>query len=127
MLGNTTLTAFVATSNPDRCKRFYEELLGLRLVTDDQFALTFECNGAELRIQKVQKLQPQPFTALGWKVTGIRDLATALAAKGIEFERYSFLPQDDRGIWTAPGGTQVAWFKDPDGNLLSLSESPLTT
>jgi len=126
MLSNATLTAFVATSNPDRCRQFYEGTLGLRLVSDDQFAVTFDCSGTELRIQKVQTLQPHPYTALGWKVTGIRDLAAALAAKGVEFERYSFLPQDDRGIWTAPGGTHVAWFKDPDGNLLSLSESPPT-
>jgi catechol 2,3-dioxygenase-like lactoylglutathione lyase family enzyme len=124
MLSNAKLTAFVATSNPDRCRQFYQETLGLHLVTDDQFALTFECSGTELRIQKVQKLQPHPFTALGWKITGMDDLVTALAAKGVEFERYSFLPQDDRGIWTTPDRTQVAWFKDPDGNLLSLSESP---
>jgi catechol 2,3-dioxygenase-like lactoylglutathione lyase family enzyme len=125
MLSSAKLTAFVATSNPDRCKRFYQEMLGLHLVTDDPFALTFECSGTELRIQKVQKLQPHPFTALGWKIVGMYDLVAALAAKGVAFERYSFLPQDDRGIWTAPDGTQVAWFKDPDGNLLSLSQSPV--
>ncbi len=122
MLGNATVTAFVATANPARAKAFYRDTLGLRLVSDDQFAIAFDCNGVQLRIQKVEKVQPHPFTALGWQVPRIRDAVQGLAKRGVAFERYSFLEQDDVGVWRAPSTAQVAWFKDPDGNLLSLTE-----
>jgi len=122
MLGNATVTAFVATANPVRAKAFYRDTLGLRLVSDDQFAIAFDCNGVQLRIQKVEKVQPHPFTALGWHVPSIRDAVQGLAKRGVAFERYSFLERDDVGVWRAPSTAQVAWFKDPDGNLLSLTE-----
>ena len=76
----------------------------------------------QLRIQKVPTVEPPPFTALGWQVADIDAMVASLSAAGITFERYPFMPQDAMGIWTAPGGTRVAWFKDPDGNLLSLAE-----
>lgn len=122
MLGNATVTAFVATSNPARSKHFYRDALGLRLVSDDQFAVVFDCNGVQLRVQKVETLRPHPFTALGWHVSNIREVVPALAWRGVTFERYPYFEQDDLGIWRAPGGAKVAWFKDPDGNLLSLTE-----
>lgn len=123
MIGKGTLTAFLATSNPERCKVFYARTLGLRLVEDDQFALVFDSAGVPLRIQKVDAVHAHPFTALGWQVRDIRRIVTGLARRGVFFERYPFLEQDDHGVWLAPSGTSVAWFKDPDGNLLSLSES----
>jgi catechol 2,3-dioxygenase-like lactoylglutathione lyase family enzyme len=123
VLGKAKLTAFVATAKPGRAKAFYQKTLGLRLLTDDQFALAFDSNGVQLRIQKVEKIKPPPFTALGWEVRSIRSAMTALSKSGVRFERYPFLEQDEAGVWTAPGGTKVAWFKDPDGNLLSLAES----
>ena len=123
MIGKSTLTAFLATSNPGRCKLFYARTLGLRLVEDDQFALVFDSAGVPLRIQKVDAVTAHPFTALGWQVRGIRRIVTGLARRGVVFERYPFLEQDDHSVWLAPSGTSVAWFKDPDGNLLSLSES----
>jgi hypothetical protein len=94
------------------------------LISDDEFALAFESNGTQLRIQKVQRITPPPFTVLGWQVTDIQAAIATLSQAGVSFERYSFMQQDAAGVWTAPGGTKVAWFKDPDGNLLSLSESP---
>src|SRR2546422_5525591 len=81
MLGNATVTAFVATANPVRAKAFYRDTLGLRLVSDDQFAIAFDCNGVQLRIQKVEKVQPHPFTALGWHVPSIRDAVQGLDRK----------------------------------------------
>ncbi|HZC68725.1 MAG TPA: VOC family protein [Nitrospirales bacterium] len=123
MLGKATLMAFVATANPARSKRFYQETLGLRLVSDDQFALAFDCNGIQLRIQKVETLQPQSFTALGWQIPNVRETVLGLSKHGVSFERYSFLEQDHLGVWQAPSGAKVAWFKDPDGNLLSVTES----
>ena len=123
MLRNAKLTAFAATAHPRRARAFYQGTLGLRLLTDDRFALAFDSNGVQLRIQKVEKVTPPPFTVLGWEVSSIRRAMTALAKAGVTFERYSFLEQDAAGVWTAPSGTKVAWFKDPDGNLLSLAES----
>jgi catechol 2,3-dioxygenase-like lactoylglutathione lyase family enzyme len=124
MLSDAPVTAFVATTDADRAIAFYRDTLGLRLVSDDQFAAVFRCKGAPLRLQKVGTLQPHPFTSLGWTVASIRRTVAMLARRGVAFERYAFLEQDDRGIWTAPGGAMVAWFKDPDGNLLSLTQSP---
>jgi catechol 2,3-dioxygenase-like lactoylglutathione lyase family enzyme len=123
MLCTAKITAFLATTNPARCKKFYESVLGLRLVSDDDFALAFDSGGTQLRIQKVEKLDPHPFTSLGWQVPDIRNAVTKLAQAGVEFETYPYLQQNELKIWRAPSGTKVAWFKDPDGNLLSISES----
>lgn len=124
ILGGAKITAFLATAQPDKAKRFYQETLGLKLVTDDQFALAFDSAGTQLRIQKVEKFKPHPFTSLGWQVPDIRKSVKSLVDRGISFEKYSFLEQDDLGIWQAPSGAKVAWFKDPDGNLLSITEFP---
>lgn len=122
MLGNHDIVAFVATAQPSHAREFYEGILGLKLVENSPFALVFDANGTMLRIQKVEKLQPAPFTAVGWHVPDIRATVQGLAAKGVCFERYQSLPQDDLGIWATPGGAQVAWFKDPCGNILSLTQ-----
>lgn len=122
MLANNNIIAFVPTKDSKRARTFYEGVLGLRFVSDDPFALVLEANGIMVRIAKSGDFQPAPFTILGWEVTGIEKIVTDLKEKGVEFSRYDFVEQDDLGIWTAPGGTKVAWFKDPDGNLLSLSQ-----
>jgi len=122
MLTHSTLTAFIATANPARALTFYRDTLGLALVYEDNFAIVFDCQGVQLRIQKVETLQPHPFTSLGWNVDSAREEVAALATRGVVFERYPFLDQDDLGVWSAPSGASVAWFKDPDGNLLSLTE-----
>ena len=124
MIARSAVTAFLATSAAPRAKAFYMKTLGLRLVDDDQFALVFDAAGVPLRIQKVDALRPHPFTALGWQVKSIRRVVTGLAKKGVVYERYPFMEPDDLGVWLAPSGTRVAWFKDPDGNLLSISQSP---
>jgi catechol 2,3-dioxygenase-like lactoylglutathione lyase family enzyme len=122
VLAPARLTAFLATADAPRARAFYERVIGLRLLSDDEFALAFDANGVNLRIQKVQAVNPHPFTALGWQVTDIASVVGGLSRAGIRFERYAFMEQDAAGIWTAPGGTKVAWFKDPDGNLLSVAE-----
>jgi catechol 2,3-dioxygenase-like lactoylglutathione lyase family enzyme len=122
MLSKAKLTAFAATAHAARAKAFYQKTLGLRLLSDDEFAIAFDANGVQLRVQKVEKVTPPAFTVLGWEVPNLRRTMTALATAGVRFERYEFLHQDDAGVWTAPGGTRVAWFKDPDGNILSLAE-----
>ena len=123
MIGTSTAIAFLATQDAERARVFYSETLGLRLLSEDQFALVFDLSGIPLRIQKVEALNPHPFTSLGWQVRGVRRIITGLVKRGVVFERYPFLEQDADGIWLAPSGTRVAWFKDLDGNLLSLSDS----
>lgn len=122
MLSAATLTAFVATTDPPRARAFYESILGLRLIGDDQAALVFDVNGSRLRIQKLNQLVPQTFTVLGWLVPDIRQTVSQLVERGVSFERYAGMKQDDVGIWRAPSGALVAWFKDPDGNVLSLTQ-----
>ncbi len=122
-LSTADLVAFSATTMPARAREFYEQLLGLRLVADDQFALVFDANGTALRIAKVQELTPAPRTVLGWSVRDISAGVAELARKGVTFERFEGLTQDELAIWAALGGARVAWFKDPDGNLLSLTQS----
>jgi len=122
MLGAAKLMAFVATTRPDAAKTFYTDVLGLTLAEDSPFALVFSSGGIMLRIQKMEAFTPPAFTVLGWEVPDIAASIAGLAAKGVAFERFGFLPQDDAGIWTAPNGDKIAWFKDPDGNTLSLAQ-----
>lgn len=100
----------------------YRDLLGLRFVADEYVALVFESRGVMLRIQKVEQHAPFPYTALGWKVADITGTVTELTRKGARFERFAGMTQDELGIWASPSGARVAWFKDPDGNVLSLTE-----
>jgi catechol 2,3-dioxygenase-like lactoylglutathione lyase family enzyme len=128
MLGSEKLAAFVATTDAEKARTFYVDNLGLRFVSDDQFALVLDANGINVRVSKVREFTPQQFTVLGWEVGDIEKVVSDLAEKGVNFEKYGFPGQDERGIWTAPmvdnatGGAKVAWFKDPDGNVLSLSQ-----
>jgi catechol 2,3-dioxygenase-like lactoylglutathione lyase family enzyme len=116
------LIAFLATTNGARARAFYEGILGLPVVSDDDFALALDADGTPLRIQKVGTLQPHPFTSLGWQVANVESAADRLADRGVRFERFEGLEQDARGIWTSPSGARIAWFKDPDGNVLSLAQ-----
>jgi len=122
MLGKQTLVAFLGTTDSARARAFYEETLGLSLVSDDLYALVFDAHGTTIRIQKVAALQPHPFTALGWAVEDIEAVVAALKQKGVGCERFAGLDQDPHGVWASPSGARVAWFEDPDGNLLSLTE-----
>lgn len=122
MLGKSKVIAFVPTTDSKIARGFYEGVLGLRFVSDEQYALVLDANGIMVRIAKTENFTPAPFTILGWEVSKIESTVTNLKEKGIAFERYGFLQQDELGIWTAPGGAKVAWFKDFDGNLLSLTQ-----
>lgn len=122
MLSNYTLKAFISTTDTERAKQFYTEILGLPIISEDEIAMDFDADGTTLRITKVEMLTPQPYTVLGWDVMEIEDVIKSLMEKGVEFKRFAFFEQNELGIWTAPDGTKVAWFEDPDRNLLSLSE-----
>ncbi|HEV1286576.1 MAG TPA: VOC family protein [Bryobacteraceae bacterium] len=121
MLSTEKLVAFVSTTNADRARAFYRDKLGLRLVSEDNFALVFDSGGAPLRVSLAQEVIPAKYTVLGWDVKDLRAAVLNLKKAGIACEIFGFFKQDDLGIWTAPNGDQVAWFKDPDGNLLSVS------
>jgi catechol 2,3-dioxygenase-like lactoylglutathione lyase family enzyme len=122
MLSNARTGAFIAVTDRARAKAFYGERLGLKLVHEDNFALVFDSFGTTLRISPVKDLKPQPFTVLGWEVADIKATVQALRGAGIEFERVPGLPQDELGIWNPGGPVFVAWFKDPDGNTLSVAQ-----
>ena|SRR2546423_397348 len=119
---NAKIISFVATRNPASARKFYEETLGLVFISDDSFAVVFNANGTMLRVQKVQELLPARHTVLGWEVHDIRAEVEELTKKGVRFERFEGLAQDEPGIWTSPAGAKVAWFKDPDGNTLALTQ-----
>jgi catechol 2,3-dioxygenase-like lactoylglutathione lyase family enzyme len=122
MLNREKLMAFVATSDGARARRFYETALGFRVLSDDEFALALDTGSGTLRVQKVGLFVPASFTALGWAVSDIAATIDHLGQHGVTFERFSSLTQDARAIWQSPSGARVAWFKDPDGNTLSLTQ-----
>ena len=122
MLGQCNLIAFIATTDAARARSFYADVLGLRFVADEPHALVFDAHATMLRVQKVKEHIPAPHTLLGWEVADVVAKVRALKDKGVRCEKYGFLQQDDLGIWTAPGGAKIAWFKDPDGNTLSLTQ-----
>jgi catechol 2,3-dioxygenase-like lactoylglutathione lyase family enzyme len=124
MIDGSKLMAFIPTSNFVKARAFYEGVLGLKFLSEDGFALVMESSGTMVRIAKVGKFSPAQFTILGWQVDDIASAVTWLGTKGVKFEHFPGLQQDDLGIWSAPGGAKVAWFKDPEGNILSLSEHP---
>jgi catechol 2,3-dioxygenase-like lactoylglutathione lyase family enzyme len=124
MLDSARIIAFVPSRDLERSKAFYVEVLGLKFVSQDPFAVVLDGNGTMLRIAKVSEFQPANFTVLGFEVGDIREHVAALQTKVITGERYPGMPQDEMGIWNSPSGARVAWFKDPDGNVLSLTEFP---
>jgi catechol 2,3-dioxygenase-like lactoylglutathione lyase family enzyme len=124
-LSKYDIVGFATIVDIARAKEFYRDILGLRLVSEEPpFALVFEANGIMLRLGMGKQLPPGSGTVLGWRVPDIVAAVKELSQAGVRFERYPQMPQDELGIWTAPGGAKVAWFKDPDGNVLSLSEHP---
>jgi catechol 2,3-dioxygenase-like lactoylglutathione lyase family enzyme len=124
-LGNYNIIAFVYIVDVLRARNFYRDILGLRLVTEEPpFALVFEANGIMLRLGMAKELPPAHGTVLGWQVPEIAATVENLGRFGVRFERYEGMNQDELGIWSSPSGAKVAWFKDPDGNVLSITEFP---
>ncbi len=126
MLGTSAVVAFVPSIDPSRARAFYEGVLGLRVVGEDPFALVLDANGVTVRVTNVSSVPgfaPMPFTVLGWRVGDVKAAVEGLLRRGVEVERYAHLDQDGLGVWTSPSGTKIAWFKDPDGNVLSVSSA----
>lgn len=122
MLERSALIGFVGVSDLDRARRFYGDTLGLPITDESPFALVADANGTMLRLTAVEQPAAAPYTVLGWDVADIGSMIDQLTARGVQFTRYEGMVQDERGIWTAPGGAKIAWLLDPDGNNLSLTE-----
>jgi catechol 2,3-dioxygenase-like lactoylglutathione lyase family enzyme len=121
-LPTSDLVAFVATTNLAVARTFYEKALGLKVTGESPIAITFDANATTLRIVAVPKVTVAPYTAIGWSVTDIAKTVRELIGRGVKFENFDGVDQDELGVWKSPGGAQVAWFKDPDGNTLSLTQ-----
>ncbi|MEV4135953.1 VOC family protein [Dactylosporangium sp. NPDC049742] len=121
MLGSADAVAFLPSTDLDRSRSFFTGTLGLPLLEQTPFACVVRAGTTMLRITLVESLRPQPFTVLGWDVPDLRGTVAALAAAGVPPLRYDGLGQDSDGVWTTPGGDEIAWFADPDGNTLSLT------
>ncbi len=125
MLGARDVITFVPTRDRKAARAFYERVLGLAFVSEDPFALVFRAHGVMLRVVDVSGVEgftPAPFTILGWQVPSAGEAVRELGARGVEFERYPGMVQSVEGIWNSPSGARIAWFKDPDGNVLSITE-----
>jgi catechol 2,3-dioxygenase-like lactoylglutathione lyase family enzyme len=123
----TKMIGFLASNDTVKATGFYRDVLGFRLLSEDDFALTFDANGTKLRVNKTKNHTPAIGTVLGWEVDDIRAAIRELMARGVKFEQFGlpFMKQDELGVWTTPNGDEVAWFKDPDGNVLSISKHKL--
>ena len=124
VLASSDLVAFVATRHLEAAGAFYGSTLGLALVDANGFANVYDAHGTQLRVTLVESMVSTPYTVLGWRVEDITATIAELAAAGVRFKRFAGMDQDDDGVWVAPGGTRVAWFSDPDGNVLSLQQEP---
>ena len=113
---------FLATANAERSRDFFERVLGLTFIADEPPALVFNVGNSMLRIQKVEKVHAPPYTSIGWAVPDIRRTVRDLRSAGVAFQKFQGLSQDDDGIWAAPSGALIAWFRDPDGHVLSLTQ-----
>ena len=122
VLESSHIVAFAAATDLNRARVFYEQVLGLPVAEHDDFACVLDANGTMLRITAVPEVRRAGYTVMGWRVTDIAAVVRGLAARGVVFLRYDGMDQDGDGVWTAPGGDKVAWFADPDGNILSLTQ-----
>ncbi|MFC9437206.1 VOC family protein [Nocardia sp. NPDC057030] len=121
-LAAADVIAFAPSTDLERSRRFYGGVLKLEIVEVTPFACVVRNGGTMIRVTAVEQLAPQPFTVLGWAVADIAGTVAELVSRGVEFVRYDGMGQAGNGVWTTPGGDQVAWFTDPDGNVLSLTE-----
>jgi catechol 2,3-dioxygenase-like lactoylglutathione lyase family enzyme len=122
MLGTSDVIAFASTTDLARARAFYQSALGLRVVEENLYACVFDANGTMLRVTAVSEVAHPGYTVLGWRVADIKESVAQLESVGVVFARYDGLDQDAGGVWTTPNGDQIAWFTDPDGNVLSLTE-----
>jgi catechol 2,3-dioxygenase-like lactoylglutathione lyase family enzyme len=122
VLSGATIVAFAPSTDLERSHEFYGGVLGLTCIEATPFANVYDANGTSLRVTRVQQVATAPYTVLGWSVGDIYATSAALTARGVELARFEGVAQDEAGVWTAPGGARIAWFHDPDGSILSLTQ-----
>jgi catechol 2,3-dioxygenase-like lactoylglutathione lyase family enzyme len=122
MLETSEVIAFASAADLDQARAFYEQVLGLRVIEQNDFACVFDANGTMLRVTAVAEVARPGYTVLGWRVTDIAATVRGLTERGVVFLRYDGMDQDEAGVWTTPGGDEIAWFADPGGNVLSLTQ-----
>jgi catechol 2,3-dioxygenase-like lactoylglutathione lyase family enzyme len=122
MLASSKIIGFVPTKDSTKARAFYEGKLGFQFVSDDTFALVLRAGETMIRLAKAQDFAPAKYTVLGWEVSNIQEIVAWLQKREVVFEKYPWVTDKERGIWTAPTGDKIAWFKDPDGNVLSVSQ-----
>jgi catechol 2,3-dioxygenase-like lactoylglutathione lyase family enzyme len=120
MLASSKLQTIVLSSRLPKAEKFYGDVLGLKLKGKSHGALVYDVGGADLRVSPVPSTQPSPHTVLGFAVADLSAVMSALSMRGVEWERFANFPQDAAGVLITPDGARVAWFRDPDGNLLSI-------
>jgi predicted enzyme related to lactoylglutathione lyase len=123
-LSGAAIIAFVATTDLDRAHAFYGGVLGFQRTEASPYANAYDAGGTSLRVTRVERVASASYTVLGWRVDDITAAIAALGARGVAVRRIDGVDQDDDGVWTAPGGARIAWFADPDGNVLSLTQPP---
>jgi catechol 2,3-dioxygenase-like lactoylglutathione lyase family enzyme len=124
VLAGADLVAFAASTDLERSEAFYAGVLGLPLVDSTPFAKVFDAHGTQLRVTRVDAVAGAAYTVLGWRVDDLDAAVAELRSRGVELKRHEGMEQDESGAWTAPGGSRIAWFADPDGNTLSLQQAP---
>lgn len=122
LLAGAGLQAIIGTAKADAARAFYADTLGLELLSDDMFALLFRVGGGVLRIAKMPAYTPSAHAVLGFEIEDLERVRAKLADAGVPLQRFPFIPQDPNGVWTAPDGMKVAWFRDPDMNLVSIMQ-----
>ena len=127
MLETAAVVAFLPSRDLERSERFFHVVLGLTVLSRSPYATVFQTGQTSLRVTKVDDLDPQPFTVVGWVVADVRAEVTLLRDRGVQFLRYEGMGQDEHDVWTTPGGDLITWFHDPDGNVLSLTQFATTT
>ena len=121
MLEQGKMVGFVFTTDYERARSFYEGKLGFRFVSQDGHALVLHTGKNLIRIAKLPEFTAQRGTVLGWEVENVEATVNELTKKGVTIEKYPWVADKETGIWATPNGDKVAWFKDPDGNVLSVS------
>ena len=124
MLSEAAFTGFLGATDLARARGFFETVLGLSVVSVDDFALLLRGQNGLIRVTRVERAARAPYTVLGWDVADLQSAVLRLTERGLAFNRYPGMAQDELGIWTAPSGSRIAWFEDPDGNVLSLAQHP---
>ncbi|NKC01482.1 MAG: VOC family protein [Pseudomonadales bacterium] len=124
MLANAELQTLALTADIPTAITFYEEVLGLSLKANSDGAAVFDVGGRDLRVSPVAETSPTEHTVFGFAVADVQGVAEELSSKGVPLVEFQGFPHDQNGLVATPDGSRVCWFRDPDGNLISVVQYP---